>query len=280
MDKQVIVAQLRAYVEKKGSQRKASNSLVGISSATINKLLNGTELDTISEEMWRNVAAQVGASEEEWVVAETQAHHDMTTFLHLAQRDALVGAVVGDAGTGKTAAISDYADKGRNVFHLVVSESWNKKTFMAKLIKSMGGSANGNNVNELMDEVVETLGKKEHPLLVLDEADKMSDSLMYFFITLYNELEGRCGIVMSATSYLEKRIRRGLSNKRKGYEEIFSRIGRKFFYLAAVSDVDVMKVCAKNGIQDGRIIRRICSECEGDMRRVRRSIWAAKQKTA
>ena len=37
MDKREITEQLRAYVALKGSQKKAANSLVGVSSATINK---------------------------------------------------------------------------------------------------------------------------------------------------------------------------------------------------------------------------------------------------
>ena len=41
----------------------------------------------------------------------------------------------------------------------------------------------------------------------VDEADKLSDQVLYFFITL-NKLEDHCGIVLMATDYLQKKITR------------------------------------------------------------------------
>ena len=84
----------------------------------------------------------------------------------------------------------------------------------------------------------------------MDEADKLSDQVLYFFITLYNQLEDHCGIVLLATDYLEKKIRKGLRLNRKGYKEIYSRIGRRFIPLRAVNLTDITGVCIANGITD------------------------------
>ena len=102
MKKEEIVAQLRSYVERKGSQKKAANSLDGVSSATINKMLNGTDWETISEEMWRSVAQQTRTKSEGWQLADTSVHREMTMLLSRAQEDALVAGVIGAAGSGKT----------------------------------------------------------------------------------------------------------------------------------------------------------------------------------
>ena len=48
--------------------------------------------------------------------------------------------------------------------------------------------------------------------MVLDEADKLSDQVLYFFISLYNKLEDRVGIILCATDYLEKRIKKRCAN--------------------------------------------------------------------
>ena len=273
MDKREITEQLRAYVALKGSQKKAANSLVGVSSATINKILNSTDLESISEEMWRSIAQQTRRKESGWVLADTQAYQEMTFLLSAAQRDSLVASVVGEA-------CRDYMSKGRNVYHLVCSEHWNRRTFVAKLLKSMGANVAGCTINEMMEDVVDTLSKTDSPLLILDEADKLSDQVLYFFITLYNQLEGRCGIVLCATSYLEKRVKRGLRLGRRGYEEIYSRIGRRFVALEGISEEDVAVVCRANGIESDRKIREISKESEGDLRRVKRAIYVAKSEAA
>ena len=44
---------------KYGSQNKAAQSLVGISAATVSQLLKGN-WDNVSDEMWKNVASQIG----------------------------------------------------------------------------------------------------------------------------------------------------------------------------------------------------------------------------
>ena len=274
-EKKQISEQLRAYCDQKGSQNKAAASLNGVSSATVSKVLAGN-WDTIADDMWRSIAAQIGAGKtaEGWHLVPTRAYKAMTFTLESSQRDALVVGVIGEAGSGKTEAIKTYTAGGRNVYHLVCSEYWNRRTFMAKVLQTMGATYSGNTVADMMDTIVDTLKRKESPLIVLDEADKLSDQVLYFFISLYNQLEGHCGIIMTATRYLKARIEKGLRLNRKGYAEIYSRIGRKFVELPLLNSEDVAAVCVANGITDAKAINIIVDEADGDLRRVKRSVWA------
>lgn len=276
MKKEEIVAQLRSYVERKGSQKKAANSLDGVSSATINKMLNGTDWESISEEMWRSVAQQTRTKSEGWQLADTSVHREMTMLLSRAQEDALVAGVIGAAGSGKTETCREYADEHRNVYHITCGEHWNRRTFVSKVLKAMGSNVAGYTINDMMEEVVDALSRADTPLLILDEADKLSDQVLYFFITLYNQLEGRCGIVLCGTQYLKARIARGVRLGKKGFEEILSRLGRRFFELAEIGEEDIALVCVANGIESDAKIRKITKESESDLRRVKRSVWAAK----
>ena len=275
VEKKQISEQLRAYCDQKGSQNKAAASLNGVSSATVSKILSG-QWDTIADDMWRSIAGQIGAGKtsEGWQLVPTRAYQAMTFTLESAQRDSLVMAVIGEAGSGKTEAIKTYTAGGRNVYHLVCSEYWNRRTFMAKVLQSMGVTYSGSTVADMMDTIVDTLKRKESPLIILDEADKLSDQVLYFFISLYNQLEGHCGIIMTATRYLKARIEKGLRLNRKGYAEIYSRIGRKFVELPLLNSEDVAAVCVANGIAEPKIINGIVDEAEGDLRRVKRSVWA------
>lgn len=274
-EKKQISEQLRAYCEQKGSQNKAAASLNGVSSATVSKVLAGN-WDTIADDMWRSIAGQIGAGKtaEGWQLVPTRAYKAMTFTLESSQRDALVVGVIGEAGSGKTEAIKTYTAGGRNVYHLVCSEYWNRRTFMAKVLQTMGVTYSGSTVADMMDTIVDTLKRKESPLIVLDEADKLSDQVLYFFISLYNQLEGHCGIIMTATRYLKARIEKGVRLNRKGYAEIYSRIGRKFVELPLLNSEDVAAVCVANGITEVKTINGIVDEADGDLRRVKRSVWA------
>lgn len=276
--KNQITENLRLFCQQKGSQNKAANALNGVSSATISQILNGkTEL--IADEMWRNIESQLrSTTPSEWQIVETRDFKRLTHLFDDAKLHANVFAVVGDAGCGKTKTIEYYASQNENVFRLSCSEFWNKKYFLQELLQSMGRDFSGLTVSEMMQEAINQVLKKESPLIILDEADKLTDQVLYFFITLYNKLEDRCGIVLCATDHLEKRIKRGLKINKKGYKEIYSRVGRRFIELKGVGSTDVMQICMLNGIEDKTTIKQVWEDCEGDLRRVKRKIHAIKQK--
>jgi len=201
----------------------------------------------------------------------------MMQLLNDSKQYHIVNAICGEAGTGKTEAIKNFMAANKNTFVLNCNEYWNRKLFLVELLQQMGKDASGFTVGELMNEIVRGLKTTENPIIIMDEADKLSDQVLYFFITLYNQLEDHCGIILCATDNLEKRIRKGLRLNKKGYKEIFSRIGRKFITLRGVSTVDIQAICMANGVEDKKFISRIISESENDLRRVKKMIHALKR---
>lgn len=276
-EKQQIKAKLAEFCEIKGGQNKAAASLRAVSSATISQVLNGN-WELIADEMWRTIASQIGYDPRAWVVVETRGYKRMYGLAQDAQDNALVFAVTGDAGCGKSEAIKSYAANNRNVYNLSCSEYWNRKHFMTELLQCMSIDGAGCTVSEMMSEIILALKKRENPLVVLDEADKLSDQVLYFFISLYNKLEDHVGIILCATDYLEKRIKKGVRTNRKGYKEIYSRIGRKFIPIQVVNSEDVAAVCIANGIEEVKVINEIIDDCDNDLRRVKRKVHAIKQR--
>ena len=275
-EKQAIAERLQAYVASKESQNKAAKTLKGVSPATVSQVLNGN-WELISEDMWRTIATQIGYDARKWVVVETEGYDSMYEVLSDAQENALVFAVIGDAGCGKSQAIKVYGERNRNTLVLSCSEYWNRKQFLMELLRSLGVDASGCTVVDMVADAVHQLKRREGVLLVLDEADKLSDRILYFFITLYNQLEDHIGIVLCATQHLEKRIVRGVRNNRKGYREIYSRIARKFVQMPVVNASDIAAVCMANGITDKKTISEIVDDSDCDLRRVKRLVFAAKQ---
>jgi len=276
-EKQAIAASLREYCSLKGSQNAAARSIAGASSAVISQMLNN-QWDLISDEMWRNVAAQIGHDRRNWTVVRTRGFQRMTDILEDARENALVMAVTGEAGCGKSESIKVFARGHRNVCHLICSEFWNRKSFLGELMTQLSLPYAGYTVSEMMTEIISSIKKRENPVIILDEADKLSDQVLYFFISLYNHLEDDCGIILCATNYLQKRITRGVSANRKGYKEIYSRIGRKFIPIEQVNGDDVEAVCRANGVEDAAAVNRIIDGCDYDLRRVRRLVFAERKR--
>ena len=277
LKKQQIANALRTYCDRYASQNKAANSLKNVSAATISQMLNGN-WELIKDDMWRNVATQIGYKDEKWAAVETSNYLRMLELLNDVKANSLVMGITGDAGTGKTFACKQYAESNKQVYLLCCNEYWNRKLFLTELLSSLGRDYTGFTVGEMMNEAVRVLKMQESPLIILDEADKLSDQVLYFFITLYNQLEDECGIVLCATSHLEKRILRGIKLNKKGYNEIWSRLGRKCVQLKGVSAADVAAICSVNGITDNKAVEAVIADCESDLRRVKRRIHAENRK--
>ena len=243
------------YVEQFPSQAKAVATLKNVSEATLIQIKKGN-WDSISDDMWRNVAKQVGYdSKGAWRMIETLDFNTIITYL-------------------------DDAKQKQNVYHLPCAEYYNRKMFLSKLLECMGKENQGYNVSEMMDLIVETLLKQDRPLIVLDEADKLNDQVLYFFITLYNYLKGKCGIVLMATDFLSKRIMRGYRMNKKGYAEILSRVGRKFIQLHGVNNEEVKLICEANDLSNPQDIAEVWNDCELDLRRVERMVHKKKIKNS
>lgn len=272
-EKEMIRVRLGEYCEMKGSQKRAATSLVGVSPATVTQIVTG-KWELINEKMWRSIAAQIGVKQTRWNIVETRNYRALSDIFADAQENALVLAVCGEAGTGKSLTAAHYGAENPNVYVLACSEYWNRKTFLRELLRVMGKNPAGDTVGDMVDDVVMALKRRENPLIILDEADKLSDQVLFFFITFYNKLEDYCGIVLMATDYLEKKVRRGLRLNKKGYKEIYSRIGRRFVAMPGLSATDISDVCRANGVEGLREIETVKKDCEGDLRRVKRKCHA------
>ena len=276
MDKQKVIKALGELVERKGSQDKAAKSLKGVSSATISLILSGRG-EEVRERMWQNLATQLEIGNE-WVIADTLQTMQLRALLEDTQSESLVMSVVAPAGTGKTQTSKLYESENKEVYRLACSEFWTKNDFVDELLRSLGESGLGYTKRERMSKAIEALRRKNSPLIIFDEFDKLSDNVWFFFITLYNELEGKCGMVLLSTDSIEVRIKRGLRLNKRGYNEFWSRLGRKCVKLAGVGYEDIEAVCQANGVEDTALIEDIARDCEGDLRRVVRRIFSERRK--
>ena len=281
-EKQLIADKLRAYVAKYASQNKAVASMKGTSAGTVSNILNG-KWENISEDMWRKVSDQVksvGDKDGGWQIVETQAFHDITLALRDAQDYKNVTWVVGEAGSGKTTTARIFGEENKEVFYILCSEDLHKGDFVREIATKMGIRTDGYTVRDLWMTIQDELIQMDAPLLVFDEADKLIESVFQYFISLYNKIEDKCGVVFLSTDYIKTRISRGLRCKKRGYKEFYSRIGRKYFELEDTTPQDVFAICSANGLTDRKDIEEVITEadgCEFDLRRVKKSIHRVKR---
>lgn len=274
---------LQEYVSRFPSQNRAANSLVDVSAGTVSTIING-KYDTISDEMFLKIKSQIAPRKaDDWQLCETMLYKELNTLLEDAQLYQNVAWAVSPAGSGKSTTANDYAARHENAFLISCSEDMKRGDFIRELARVIGVNVSDMSLRFALERVTKYLLTLENPLLIFDEGDKIPDVVFYYFITIYNRLEGHCGIIFMSTNYIKRRMEVGLSYNKKGYDEIHSRICRKFIDLTPANSFEVAAVARANGIADDKTIKAVVKDaasCNFDMRRVRREVHKQKRLAA
>lgn len=234
--------------------------------------------------MWKSIRAQVSDSttSNEWQIVETPTFKDVYFVLSQAQEDKSMIWLTAKAGSGKTSTAEYYRSQNRNVIYVLCDEDMRKSSFALELARAAGMRLNSQILaREKIMRVIDYIAEMDDPLIIFDEGDKLSDNLLCYFITIYNHLKGKSGIVFLSTNYMQKRLASGLQRNWKGYDELDSRIGRKFYEAEEPSANDVHSICMANGVTDEKAIAAIvkdASQSNFDLRRVDRKVRAIRKK--
>lgn len=271
---------LSSFCDNFPSRNRAAEALQNISAATVSQILNG-KYDAISDDMFTRLATQIGFSFEHWQIHESRPFREITFAMNDAQTYKNVTWIVGDAGCGKTTAAIEYRRTHANVFYILCSEDMKRSDFVREIARQVGAPIDSTNLRDVLENAITMISYLNSPLLVFDEGDKLTDSVFNYFISIYNRLENHSGIIFLSTDYIKRRMQNGLRYNKKGYKEINSRIGRRFYDVTHTDNNDIYAICKANNIEADEDIKKVivdANKSENDLRRVKRVVHATKRK--
>jgi DNA transposition AAA+ family ATPase len=265
-EKEQIAQLVDEAIEVMGGQR-AVATRCDVSPATISQIKN-RNWELIGDDMFRKIRMRLGGEDDTWVlVPDTFNVRILETYFNDAKQHSMMVCVSHPAGSSKTAAVKLYHRAyRRQCVYKIHCREWSLKQFLVELCKTLGIEKPRGYVSTdmLLGKVVEFFLLRAHlqPLLIIDEADKLKNSALRILIPLFNETEDKLGVVILGTDHLGEVIKRGVRYNKKGYDEIDSRLGRKYISLYGATMKDVRKICAANGIGGKQLQNQIWAECE------------------
>lgn len=285
--KNAIKARLQEYITKYGSQNKAAASL-GVAAATLSAI-NKETYENISEEMWRKIAVQIGSitQSKEMELVNTSASKDLIFCMNETMENRGFVWAVSPAGSGKTAT-AKFISQAPNTYYILCDEDMRKGDFAREFARACGlRTTSGLTARAIILNVVQHLKERNGVLIIFDEADKLSDTVLHYFISIYNHLEDSVGQQMvgvqfiSTDGHIKRRLAYGIQYKKKGYQELWSRLGSRFYEVDGNTAFDVNAICRANGVVNQKDINTVIKEADiadFDLRRVMRKINAILRK--
>lgn len=273
---------LEKYLERFPSIEAAAITLKGVSASTIRNVRKN-DFDNISDEMWRNIRSQIGGSAKtDWVIVNTSALDDLLFVMKETKEEQGFTWAIAPPSSGKTTAATKFQEENRNVFIVKCDKSMTKSDFADELARAVGVRVNTvMNTRSKILRVCDYLRELEEPLLVFDQGDKLKDIMIDFFITIYNHIEDVVGVLFLSTDYAIKRFENGLRYNKDGYQEFWSRLGRKFYMVEPNNINDVQAIAIENGLSKQTDIKKVekeASEAYLDLRRVKKVVKIIRKK--
>jgi hypothetical protein len=265
LQKNEIITLIETENQRLGSYKKVAVKCE-VSPATISQMVNGNH-ELIKPEMWLKVGFALGYDQTEWQVAETMGYKKVANICNDAKNEAFFMILSSPAGMGKTEPLKTYHELNaeNDVFYIKCRE-WAKREFLVELCRSLGidSSKYYVHVDKLGAKVSEFFNQRKgrKPLLIVDDAGKLKDSAIRWFIHLFDENEDEMGCLIAGTEYLEKRIRDGVRLKKLGFDEIESRFGRTYLGLIGTTQRDAQLICSANGIHGTALQNQLYEECK------------------
>jgi DNA transposition AAA+ family ATPase len=206
---------------KRISQSKAAQAMgysAGVVSAYKNHAYNGN-VKVLEERIaaWLKREAR-RLSRMEVPTAETVTMEQVRRAVTIAQDEADIAVIIGEAGTGKTTALRQYAKESYSALLIDVDPSFSKVVLMNEIAHALGVEDKGG-MNAVIDRVIEAL-KDRDAVLIIDEADYLSDGSLELVRRIVND-KAHTGVVLVGLPTLEYKIR----NLRNDHEQLISRVG-------------------------------------------------------
>lgn len=218
--------------------------------------------------MKKEVLQQEVNSKKSWAIIETNNFRTVQKCCKNARERKMMTGIVGYTGAGKTTALENYHSSTPNTFLVTCNRAMRSKQFLGEILKSLGVNYIASDY-EMVKMVIEILNKKDCPLLIIDEASKLSPTALMYMQDIWDGIEDNAGIVLAGVEYLFDNMKKGAERNKIGMPEFYGRV-ESWKYLQEPSKKEIEAICQNNGVTNPEDIKTMYRL--GNFRYVRNSI--------
>jgi hypothetical protein len=237
--KKAVLAGLAEQRKKYTGPDNAFAKKYGINSSVYSTLKGGKIDGLLRETQWLTIGRELGinTSNRRWNVARTRVYEDMLDNIRFCQQFSKSMMLVDDTSIGKTFNAKHIVRELTNAFYIDCSEAKTKQLFIRTLARIIGIDNTGK-YNEVKANLKYYLNQLQTPIIVLDEVGDLDYPAFLELKELWNGTEGLCGFYIMGADGLEAKITSGITHRKVGYREIFSRFQNQFMYIVPKASAD------------------------------------------
>lgn len=269
MQKEALQQEVKGLIvnllhQKKVSQNKLAE-MMDVSPATISNITK-EHWERVNESMLLKVKGFF--KKKNWVLIETTNFATVQENCRKAREKNRMIGIIGYTGAGKTTALYNYYENNPNTYMVTCARTMRTKQFLSEILKSLGVNYLASDY-EMARMIIEELNKKEQPLLIIDEASKLSPNALMYLQDIWDGIENNAGVVIAGVEYLLLNLKKAADKNKIGMPEFYGRVAL-WQHLEAPSRKEIEAICQNNGLNSKDRIKDIVRL--GNFRLVKNSI--------
>lgn len=249
-EKSKIAESVKEYSKVKGISFNKLAVQIGVSGATLSNIVN-SKWENIDEKMWLKVwnAVRPQKTPQLYTTSDFSA---IEKLCEKARVNHLMVGLLGDTGMGKTVSL-EVLSRRENTFYIYYNSSMRPRHFFYELGKLLGYDYEGP-MYEMINRVCDTLNSMDAPLIMVDEAGKLSDTMLMNLHILRDRTMHNCGILLAGMPYFRANLEKKSVKQKVGMSEFMRRVGL-WHELTGLSRSEIGFICNENGITDASDIK-------------------------
>ena len=251
IDKDSIRAAIREYCEVRNLSQNELATQVGVSSATISKMIKGNWGD-IRDGIWRKVWITV--SDGGVLLIDTSDHSAIDKLCKSARKKKLMVGLTGDTGMGKTTSLKTISRKP-NTYYVSFDKTMRSKQFFGAILREMGIAFEGS-IHDMVNTIATELNTQDNPILIIDESGKLTHNIMLYLHVLRDMTSKNAGIVLAGMPYFKHNLIKFSNKQKEGYAEFYRRVNL-WHEMEGLNKTEAEFICQQNGITDKEIVKEL-----------------------
>lgn len=184
----------------------------------------------------------------------TNDHVAIKTLCNIARKKKIMLGLIADTGMGKTISLKAYT-KSRNTYYIVFDKTMRSKHFFKAILSEMGIAFEGS-LYDMVRRISDELNAQDEPLLIIDEAGKITHNTMLYLHVLRDKTISNCGILLAGMPYFKHNLIKSSNKQKEGCAEFYRRINL-WHELEGLSRSEIQYICNEYGITDETTIKEL-----------------------
>ena len=187
-------------------------------------------------------------------IFETSDFSSTVTLCNNAKQNRLMVGIIADTGMGKTTTLELYS-KRKNVYYVCYDKTMKPKHFFIALLREMGIDFEGT-IHQMVNRIADELNNQQSPLVIIDEAGKITHTMILYLHVLRDKTIKNCGIVLAGMPYFKNNLIKFSNKEKEGYAEFFRRVNL-WQVLTGLTRNEILLILEANGITDENTMKQL-----------------------